>query len=53
VAQSYTVEDEIITARCDLDLGKVYKKTVFNFAIHRRPDQYGLIVERTGAIPPE
>ncbi|MFP4327522.1 MAG: N-carbamoyl-D-amino-acid hydrolase [Paracoccaceae bacterium] len=53
VAQGYTVEDEVITARCDLDLGKVYKKTVFNFALHRRPDQYGLIVERAGAVPPD
>ncbi len=52
VAQAVTVEDEVITASCDLDLGKRYKETVFDFAAHRRPEHYGLIVERTGAIPP-
>ncbi|MEO8667257.1 MAG: N-carbamoyl-D-amino-acid hydrolase [Bauldia sp.] len=52
VAQAYTVEDEIITARCDLDLGKRYRETIFNFAKHREPDAYRLIVERKGAIPP-
>ena len=29
------------------------KRTIFNFAAHRRPDQYRLIVERTGAIAPD
>jgi predicted amidohydrolase len=54
VAQAVTVEDEVITAACDLDMGRIYKDTVFNFALHRRPEAYGLIVERTGAIlPPE
>ncbi len=52
VAQAVTVEDEVITAACDLDLGKRYKATVFDFAAHRRPEHYGLIVERTGARPP-
>ena len=28
-----------------------YKTTVFDFARHRRPEHYRLIVERTGAIP--
>ena len=53
VAQAVTVEDEVITAACDLDLGKLYKETFFDFAAHRRPEHYGLIVERTGAIPPK
>lgn len=53
VAQAVTVEDEVITAKCDLDMGRIYKETVFNFAAHRRPDAYTLITERTGAIPPE
>ena len=52
VAQSFTVEDEVITAKCDLDMGKAYRETIFNFALHRRPEAYKLIVERTGAIPP-
>jgi predicted amidohydrolase len=53
VAQAVTVEDEVITASCDLDLGKIYKETVFDFTAHRRPEHYGLIVERTGAVPPK
>ncbi|NKB27603.1 MAG: hypothetical protein GKR99_08640 [Rhodobacteraceae bacterium] len=52
VAQAVTVEDEVITASCDLDMGRRYKETVFDFAAHRRPEHYGMIVERTGAIPP-
>ena len=53
VAQAVTVEDEVITARCDLDMGRIYKETVFNFALHRRPEAYALITERAGAILPE
>ena len=53
VAQAATLGDELITARCDLDLARSYKDTVFNFARHRRPEHYRLIVERTGAQPPE
>ena len=53
VAQAVTVEDEVITARCDLDMGRIYKETVFNFALHRRPEAYSLITERAGAILPE
>ena len=53
VAQAVTVEDEVITASCDLDLGKRYKETVFDFTAHRRPEHYGLIVERIGAVPPK
>jgi predicted amidohydrolase len=52
-AQAVTVEDEVITAKCDLDMGRIYKETVFNFAAHRRPEAYTLITTRTGAIPPE
>ena len=53
VAQAVTVEDEVITARCDLDMGRIYKETVFNFALHSRPEAYTLITERAGAILPE
>lgn len=50
VAMASTVEDEVITARCDLDMGRTYRETIFDFAAHRRPEHYGLIVERTGAV---
>ena len=52
VAMASTLEDEIITARCDLDLGKRYRETIFDFARHREPEAYRLIVERKGAVPP-
>jgi len=52
VAGCVTEADELAIARCDLDLTSSYKETTFNFARHRQPQAYGLIVERAGAIPP-
>ena len=52
VAMASTVGDELIVAHCDPALCRSYKTTIFNFAKHRRPEHYQLIVERTGAIPP-
>lgn len=53
VAKALTLDDEIVIAPCDLDLTHSYKDTIFNFARHREPEQYRMIVERKGAIPPE
>jgi predicted amidohydrolase len=53
VAQAVSLEDEVIAARCDLDLGKRYRETIFDFAKHREPEAYRLIVERKGAVPPD
>ncbi len=52
VAMASTLEDELITAKCDLDFCRSYKETWFAFEKHRRPEHYGLIVERTGAKQP-
>jgi predicted amidohydrolase len=52
-AMCSTLEDELIVARCDLEQARHYKETMFNFAAHRRVEHYGLILERTGAIPPD
>ena len=52
VAMCSTLGDELATARCDLEAVRSYKETVFNFARHRRPEHYRLIVDRTGAEPP-
>lgn len=52
IGQALTQEDELIVARCDLDLTKSYKATTFNFDMHRQPDQYRRIVEQRGAVPP-
>ena len=52
VAMATSLGDEVIVARCDLDMGKSYKSTVFNFARHREPQHYGLITSRKGAVEP-
>lgn len=52
VAQAQGEEDEVIFASCDLQLGETFLQHVFNFAKHRRPEHYRLIVERTGAGAP-
>ncbi len=48
VARSTSNADEVIVARCDLGLGGSYRETTFNFALHRRPEHYRMIVERIG-----
>ncbi|HMQ58494.1 MAG TPA: N-carbamoyl-D-amino-acid hydrolase [Rhizobiaceae bacterium] len=53
VAMASTLEDEVIAANCDLDMGKRYRETIFDFARHREPQAYRLIVERKGAIAPD
>lgn len=50
VAAYSTKGDELVIARCDLDLCSSYKNTTFNFARHRQPHAYRLITERTGAV---
>ncbi|MEM9459198.1 MAG: N-carbamoyl-D-amino-acid hydrolase [Myxococcota bacterium] len=52
VAVCSTRDDELAVARCDLDLCLSYKRSVFDFAAHRQPHAYRMIVERTGAMPP-
>ena len=57
VAMANTLGDEVISARVDLDMGVRYRQTIFDFARHREPDAYRLIVERKGAgdpvVPPD
>lgn len=52
VASAYTREDELITARCDLDMAKRYRETYFNFERHREPKYYKLIADRKGVGKP-
>ncbi|HLI11962.1 MAG TPA: N-carbamoyl-D-amino-acid hydrolase [Alphaproteobacteria bacterium] len=52
VAVASTLEDELLAYEIDLDATTPIKETVFNFAKHRRPEHYRLIVERIGAVPP-
>ena len=48
VAMCRTLDDEVITYDCDLEAGAHYRKTIFNFALHRRIEHYQLISEQTG-----
>ena len=48
IAMCSTLDDEIAFARCDLDLTRISKEAVFNFAAHRRPEHYRLICELAG-----
>ncbi|MEX2649529.1 MAG: N-carbamoyl-D-amino-acid hydrolase [Alphaproteobacteria bacterium] len=52
VAMCHTLEDELVVARCDLDFAKRYQADIFDFAAHRRPEHYRLIVERAGPGEP-
>jgi len=52
VARALTEDDEVISVKADLTLGEFFREHVFNFAKHRRPEHYRLIVERTGAGEP-
>jgi len=53
VALCVTEEDELITARCDLDQCAPSKSTVSNFGLHREPQAYHLITATKGVISPE
>jgi predicted amidohydrolase len=48
-AKSATEEDEVICFNADIDLAADLKRTMFNFAAHRRPEHYQLIIDRIGA----
>ncbi len=48
VAQATTIDDELVTARCDLDMCDRYKKTLFDFDRYRRPEMYRLITSTGG-----
>jgi predicted amidohydrolase len=54
VASAKGEGDELVVHACDLDATAFGKKTVFDFARHRRIEHYGLIAAQTGAVaPPE
>lgn len=45
VAECKTLEDEVIVADCDLDRCQEIQKNIFNFAMHREPQDYQLICQ--------
>ncbi len=50
VAQAETLGDELVIAECDLDRCQEIKANIFNFALHRQPENYRLIVETKGSV---
>ena len=52
IAQALTKDDELISARCDLDLCLRAQDAMFNFAAHRRIEYYGVITGQAGVTPP-
>jgi predicted amidohydrolase len=53
VAPTGEIVAELLVHDLDLDLTRFGKRTVFNFAAHRRIEHYGLITARTAARPPD
>ncbi len=43
VAECKTLADELILAECDLDRCKEIQENIFNFDLHRQPEDYSLI----------
>ncbi len=52
VARTISEDDEVICAKIDLSVGEFFRLNMFNFAKHRRPEHYNLMVERTGVGEP-
>jgi predicted amidohydrolase len=53
VARAISDEDEVISHNCDLELGTYIRRSVFDFARHRRIEHYGLITKQTGVEVPK
>ncbi len=51
VAEASTEGDELVIHDCDLDFGADLRRTMFDFARHRRPEHYGLITSAASYRP--
>jgi predicted amidohydrolase len=51
-ARSTTLGDELVIHRCDLDMVKPYKESLFHFGRNRRIEHYQAIATQTDAMPP-
>jgi len=49
VAKTVSEDDELISVDADLDLAQDLKRTMFNYAAHRRPEHYRILIVRVGA----
>jgi len=50
VAETETLDDELIFYECDLDRCREIQENIFNFAEHREPENYQLITATKGAL---
>ena len=53
VARAETDGDELVVHACDMDLCDFGKRTIFDFARHRRVEHYGRITGQTGVVLPD
>src|SRR5918997_1486680 len=51
-AQATSWDDELIVADCDLEMCRLGRETIFDFARHRRTEAYGRITAQTGSEAP-
>ena len=49
VAKTVGEDDELISFDADMDLAQNLKRTMFNYAAHRRPEHYRILIDRVGA----
>jgi N-carbamoyl-D-amino-acid hydrolase len=49
VAKTVGEGDELISVDADLDMAQDLKRTMFNYAAHRRPEHYRILIDRVGA----
>jgi N-carbamoyl-D-amino-acid hydrolase len=52
MAQATSWGDELIVADCDLEMCRLGRSTIFDFARHRRPEAYDRITAQVGSEPP-
>ncbi|MBD0275313.1 MAG: N-carbamoyl-D-amino-acid hydrolase [Acetobacteraceae bacterium] len=52
MAQATSWGDELIVADCDLEMCRLGRETIFDFARHRRPEAYGRITAQAGSEAP-
>ena len=53
VAEASTEGEELLVHACDLDDTQFGKRTIFDFARHRRIEHYGRITSQSGVILPD
>ncbi|KAJ9133374.1 N-carbamoyl-D-amino acid hydrolase [Pleurostoma richardsiae] len=53
IAEAKTTEDEIVYAEIDLEECQKGKKEIFNFAVNRQPQSYGIITGQKGITEPQ